>query len=656
MPPLAGILLLGFGQGALGWYMVESGLADRIEVSQYRLVAHLALALAIYAAILWIALGILARTATRPSPAAAEGVDGRAASPLPRAGEGGLGWRRAAEAVLVLVALTIAAGGFVAGLNAGLTYNTFPLMDGSFVPAGYAQLQPFVLNWFENIAAVQFDHRLLAMTTAAARAAAVAGRPARRPAAPGAPRAARAAGRRGAAVRARRLDAAAGRADPARRGASGRRRAAADRGDRVAARAAPDRRIGRGAPRRPYNRVAIGRGRAPMAERSGGCPATRRLERLVGSWPQAELQGQAGRGPRLGRPPKASRSSRSTPRPTSRRSTHAGFPLRDAMPGVPPYLRGPRATMYANRPWTIRQYSGFSTAEESNRFYRDNLDGRADGAVDRLRPRDPPRLRQRPSARRRRCRQGRGRDRLGRGHEDPVRRHPARPDERVDDDERRGVAGARRLHRRRRGAGRRRRTSCRARSRTTSSRSSWSATPTSTRPGRRCGSSPTSSNTPRGTCRNSTRSRSPAITWRKPARPRCRSSPSPWPTGSNTCARRCRAASKIDEFAPRLSFFFGIGMNFFMEIAKLRAARLLWARLMRAVRAAEPGEPRAAHALPDLGRQPHRAGPAQQHHPHDDRGAGGGARRHPVAAHQLVRRGAGPADPVLGAGSRATPS
>ena len=59
VPPLAGILLLGFGQGALGWYMVKSGLADRVEVSQYRLVAHLALALAIYAAILWMALGIV---------------------------------------------------------------------------------------------------------------------------------------------------------------------------------------------------------------------------------------------------------------------------------------------------------------------------------------------------------------------------------------------------------------------------------------------------------------------------------------------------------------------------------------------------------------------------------------------------------------------
>jgi cytochrome c oxidase assembly protein subunit 15 len=145
-PPLTGILLLGFLQGALGWYMVESGLADRIEVSQYRLVAHLALALAIYAAILWTALGIVRGPSPDPSP----------------------GWRRAAEAVLVLVALTILAGGFVAGTRAGLTYNTFPLMDGRLVPAGYAQLQPLWVNWFENIAAIQFDHRVLAIATATA--------------------------------------------------------------------------------------------------------------------------------------------------------------------------------------------------------------------------------------------------------------------------------------------------------------------------------------------------------------------------------------------------------------------------------------------------------------------------------------------------------
>jgi cytochrome c oxidase assembly protein subunit 15 len=146
-PPLAGILLLGFLQGALGWYMVESGLADRVEVSQYRLVAHLALALAIYAAILWTALGIVRGFA------------------VPDAGPG---WRRAAEALLAMIALTILAGGFVAGTRAGLTYNTFPLIDGRLVPAGYTQLQPLWMNWFENIAAVQFDHRALAVATASA--------------------------------------------------------------------------------------------------------------------------------------------------------------------------------------------------------------------------------------------------------------------------------------------------------------------------------------------------------------------------------------------------------------------------------------------------------------------------------------------------------
>jgi cytochrome c oxidase assembly protein subunit 15 len=145
VPPLCGILLLGFAQGTLGWYMVESGLADRIEVSQYRLVAHLALALAIYAAILWLALGIV-RTPARTDP--------------------GPGWRWAADAVLSFVAVTMVAGGFTAGLHAGLTYNTFPLMDGRLVPAGYGLLQPFWRNWFENIAAVQFDHRLLAVATA----------------------------------------------------------------------------------------------------------------------------------------------------------------------------------------------------------------------------------------------------------------------------------------------------------------------------------------------------------------------------------------------------------------------------------------------------------------------------------------------------------
>ncbi len=147
MPALVGILALGFAQGLLGWYMVESGLVHRVEVSQYRLVAHLTLALLIYSAILWVGLGL------------ARG---------PAVEDAGAGWRRAADAILALLALTIAAGGFVAGTRAGLVYNTFPLMGGRLVPADYAQLHPFIRNLFANIAAVQFDHRVLAMTTAAA--------------------------------------------------------------------------------------------------------------------------------------------------------------------------------------------------------------------------------------------------------------------------------------------------------------------------------------------------------------------------------------------------------------------------------------------------------------------------------------------------------
>src|SRR5262249_23668819 len=125
-----------------------SGLADRVEVSQYRLVAHLALALAIYSAILWVALGIV-----------------RGSKPPDNRPGSSAGWRRAVEVVLALVALTISAGGVVARTPAGLTHKTFPLMDGALVPAGYAQLHPFVLNWFENVAAIQFNHRALGIAT-----------------------------------------------------------------------------------------------------------------------------------------------------------------------------------------------------------------------------------------------------------------------------------------------------------------------------------------------------------------------------------------------------------------------------------------------------------------------------------------------------------
>ncbi|SMF07117.1 cytochrome c oxidase assembly protein subunit 15 [Tistlia consotensis] len=140
-------LWIGFGLGALqgfmGWFMVESGFSARTDVSQYRLVMHLGLALLIYSYLLWIALSLL-RGVTPPAPRAP---------------------RRSLPIFLALLVLTLAAGGFVAGTDAGLTYNTFPLMDGRLVPSGYAALSPWWLNWFETIAAVQFDHRLLATLT-----------------------------------------------------------------------------------------------------------------------------------------------------------------------------------------------------------------------------------------------------------------------------------------------------------------------------------------------------------------------------------------------------------------------------------------------------------------------------------------------------------
>jgi cytochrome c oxidase assembly protein subunit 15 len=109
-------------------------------------VIHLALALVLYVALLWTALTVL-----RPNP-----VPVRCDRLMHQ-----LAWICCA-----LVAITMLAGGFVAGTRAGFEYNTFPWMDGQLVPSGYAQLQPFWRNLMENLAAVQFDHRLLATLTA----------------------------------------------------------------------------------------------------------------------------------------------------------------------------------------------------------------------------------------------------------------------------------------------------------------------------------------------------------------------------------------------------------------------------------------------------------------------------------------------------------
>lgn len=140
--PLVGILFLGAAQGYMGWFMVKSGLVDIPRVSHYRLAAHLSLALMIYASMFWLALRTLwpARTS------------GKSLGKL-------FGF------LLALVAVTIVFGAFVAGLRAGLMYNTFPLMNGHLLPPGMGAFQPLWLNALENPVTVQFIHRCLALTT-----------------------------------------------------------------------------------------------------------------------------------------------------------------------------------------------------------------------------------------------------------------------------------------------------------------------------------------------------------------------------------------------------------------------------------------------------------------------------------------------------------
>ena len=141
---LAGIFLLGGLQGAMGWYMVKSGLVDNPHVSQYRLTAHLGLAFVIYAAMLWVALGLL-------FPGNPAHADDRLRS-----------LRRFSQGLTTLIFIMVLSGGFVAGIRAGLAYNTFPLMNGHFIPPEIFMLEPWYRNFFDNMATVQFDHRMIA--------------------------------------------------------------------------------------------------------------------------------------------------------------------------------------------------------------------------------------------------------------------------------------------------------------------------------------------------------------------------------------------------------------------------------------------------------------------------------------------------------------
>jgi heme a synthase len=141
-PRLIAIFLLGALQGAVGWYMVASGFEARESVSQYRLVLHLAMALAIYALILWSAFDLL-------QPGVIAG-DTKRAKPL----------RRHAMVLLALIALELVLGGLVAGLHGGLIYNDFPFMNGDWIAPDVLSLSPWWVNPTENPVTAQFLHRL----------------------------------------------------------------------------------------------------------------------------------------------------------------------------------------------------------------------------------------------------------------------------------------------------------------------------------------------------------------------------------------------------------------------------------------------------------------------------------------------------------------
>jgi heme a synthase len=144
LPRLIGLFLFGGLQGAVGWYMVKSGLVGRTDVSQYRLAAHFGIALSILGYTLWLLFGLGDREEDRNT------ARSRA---LARS------W--VAGGILAVIFLQLLAGALVAGLDAGFGFNTWPLIDGAFVPDGLGSLSPWYLNLFENPLTVQFDHRML---------------------------------------------------------------------------------------------------------------------------------------------------------------------------------------------------------------------------------------------------------------------------------------------------------------------------------------------------------------------------------------------------------------------------------------------------------------------------------------------------------------
>jgi cytochrome c oxidase assembly protein subunit 15 len=144
-PKMLGLLALGGLQGAIGWWMVASGLSERVSVSQYRLAVHMVMACLIFVATMSIARGL-----------------------APQGPAAGRGTQRFAGWMVVLVLVQIYLGALVAGLHAGMTYNTWPLMDGSLWPGDLLVQQPWWINFFENPKTVQFMHRMGAYVVFAA--------------------------------------------------------------------------------------------------------------------------------------------------------------------------------------------------------------------------------------------------------------------------------------------------------------------------------------------------------------------------------------------------------------------------------------------------------------------------------------------------------
>ncbi len=140
---LVSIFILGGLQGLLGWYMVQSGLVDEPRVSQYRLAAHLGLAAALFGALLWVMTGLALSKDSRELI-----YDGRI--------------KRVVVSLVILIYLMILLGGLVAGLRAGLVWNTFPLMGDTFIPIGLYEQSPWYLSAFEDGTTVQFNHRVVA--------------------------------------------------------------------------------------------------------------------------------------------------------------------------------------------------------------------------------------------------------------------------------------------------------------------------------------------------------------------------------------------------------------------------------------------------------------------------------------------------------------